>query len=61
MAAYLGLAHDPLFGYVDVQPIKDNGTVSKIMSEMKLPNERTDKGADSHYRCSACLLVREGE
>lgn len=35
--------------------LKDNRIVSKIMSEMKLPNEKTDKGTDSHYRCSACL------
>jgi hypothetical protein len=35
--------------------LKDNGIVSKIMSEMKLPNQKTDKGTDSHYRCSACL------
>jgi len=35
--------------------LKDNGIASQIMSEMKLPNEKTDKGKDSHYQCSACL------
>jgi hypothetical protein len=35
--------------------LKDSGIVSKIMSEMKLPSKKTDKGTDSHYRCSACL------
>jgi hypothetical protein len=29
MAAHLGLTTQP-FGYIDVQPIKDNGIVSKI-------------------------------
>ena len=39
----------------DRRILKDNGIVRKIMSKMKLPNQKTDKGTDSHYRCSACL------
>jgi hypothetical protein len=48
-------------GFVDEQPIKDKGIVSRIISEMKPPSKKGDEGADSHYRCEACLLVREDE
>ena len=41
--------------------LRDKGVVSRIMSEMHLPGENTDKGTDAHYRCSACLQVREDE
>jgi hypothetical protein len=57
MAAHLGLAHEQLFGYVDLQPIKDNGIFSKIMSEMKLPNEKTDKEIGQSLPL-LCLLRR---
>jgi hypothetical protein len=40
---------------------KDNGILSRIISEMTLPSKKSDKGADSHYRCAACLQVREDE
>ena len=40
--------------------LKDKRIVSKIMSEMNLPSKNTDKGADSHYRCFACLYGRRG-
>jgi hypothetical protein len=39
----------------------DKDVVSRLMSELHLPSENTDKGTDAHYRCSACLRVREGE
>jgi hypothetical protein len=35
--------------------LKDGKMLARIMSEMKLPIKKTDKGTDSHYRCSACL------
>jgi hypothetical protein len=41
--------------------LRDKSMVKKIMSELNLPGENTDKGTDAHYRCSACLPVREGE
>jgi hypothetical protein len=37
--------------------LKDNGIVSKIMSEMKLPRN-TETDTDSHYRCFLCLERR---
>jgi hypothetical protein len=53
MDSHLGLATQSV-SYLDVQPIKDDGIVSKIMSEMKLLNEKTDEETNSHYRCCAC-------
>jgi len=41
--------------------LHDKDAVSRIMSELHLPSENTDKGTDAHYRCSSCLRVREGE
>jgi hypothetical protein len=38
--------------------LKDKRIVSKIMSQMNLPGENTDKGTDSHYRCFVCLQPR---
>jgi hypothetical protein len=35
--------------------LRDQGSVSRIMSEMNLPSKNTDKGTDTHYRCFACL------
>ena len=40
--------------------LRDKDMVSRIMSELHLPTESTDKGSDLHYRCSSCLRVREG-
>jgi len=33
----------------------DNVMLARIISVMNLPNRNTDKGTDSHYRCSVCL------
>ncbi len=41
--------------------LRDKGVVGRVMSELHLPGENTDKGTDAHYRCSSCLRVREGE
>ena len=41
--------------------LRDKGVVSRIMSELHLPGENTDKGTDEHYRCSSCLRVREDD
>ena len=38
--------------------LKDKSMVSTIMAAMNLPGKNTDKGTDSHYRCSACLHGR---
>jgi hypothetical protein len=46
---------------VDRCILRDKGVVSRIMSELHLPSENTDKGTDAHYRCSACLRMREDE
>jgi hypothetical protein len=35
--------------------LRDKIMLTKIMSELNLPNKKTDGGDDSHYRCSACL------
>jgi hypothetical protein len=34
--------------------LRDRSMVSTIMKVMNLPNKTTDRGTDSHYRCSAC-------
>jgi hypothetical protein len=34
--------------------LRDKSVVNTIMSAMNLPGNNTDKGADTHYRCSAC-------
>jgi hypothetical protein len=35
--------------------LRDTDIVNKIMFEMNLPNRKTCKGTDSHYRCFVCL------
>jgi hypothetical protein len=35
--------------------LREKIMVTKIMSELNLPNKNTVRGADSHYRCAACL------
>jgi hypothetical protein len=37
--------------------LRDNGIVSKIKSQMSLPND-TKVDQDNHYRCFACLRER---
>jgi hypothetical protein len=41
--------------------LRDKDAVSRIMSELHLPGESTDKGTDAHYRCSACLRAGAGK
>ena len=41
--------------------LRDKIMLTKIMSELNLPSEKTDKGTDAHYRRSSRLRVREGE
>jgi hypothetical protein len=38
--------------------LRDKIMLTKIMSELHLPSENTDKGTDAHYRCSSCLRGR---
>ena len=38
--------------------LKNKGVVRNIISKMNLPSKNTDVGADSHYRCFACLHGR---
>jgi len=35
--------------------LKDKGIVSNIVTTMTLTKQNMDMGADSHYRCFACL------
>jgi hypothetical protein len=41
--------------------LRDKDVVSRIISELHLPGENTDKGTDEHYRCSSCLQMREDD
>jgi hypothetical protein len=41
--------------------LRDEDLVSRIIAELHLPGETTDKKSDEHYRCSSCLRVRESE
>jgi hypothetical protein len=38
--------------------LSNKDAVRRIMSAMNLPSKTTDKGADAHYRCSACSRPR---
>jgi hypothetical protein len=40
--------------------LRDKSMVRLIMSAMNLPGKSTDKGTDSHYRCSACPPAQWG-